>query len=475
MSLWKADQFRQNNDEKSQEAQAITEITALEHIKRIETRQSHIEQAIQVNREFLRNAIVLTFFIMLVLFRFPEIVIQGGRLWAEEGVIYLKNALTEPWYNAWFALIPQEHAAYINLSAGLATWIAFKLGGLLYAPAITVTIALFIQCLPPFIIITHKFPWKNSLAVSIAAVSICALVPVSGEVWLNTIESQMHLALAAALILAAPIADGWLLNLDLLILILAVFSGPGTSILLPLYIVRTYFERRRGRIIQLSVIFIGFAVQISMYLTHLYAARGFSLTPIDIISISSLHTIVLPFGGLGLARYMSVTIAAINSQNTGLIIVVSLFIMFYLIAALLAMKWRDISLGFLVAASAVCGTVFFAGALTDSYSNMLHLSYDGRYAFVPEVLNCLIIAYIASRGKFFAIKMLSTLLLSWIIVIGISDYRSDNIMFARGPSWDKQIGIWYKNNDYALKIWPYGWKLKIPKNVNLPRRDISAG
>ncbi len=474
MSLWKTEQFRTNDDKKVQEGQIIDEITTLEHIKRIETIQSHIEQTIHLTRAFLRNVIILTFFIVLVLFRFPEIIIQGGRLWAEEGVIYLKNALTEPWYNAWFALIPQEHAAYINLLAGLATWVAFKLGGLQYAPAITVTIAFFIQCLPPFIIITHQFPWKKSLAISLAAVSMCALAPVSGEVWLNTIESQMHLALAAALILAAPIADGWLLNLDLAILLLAVLSGPGTSILLPFYIIRTYFERRRGRILQLSVIFIGFIVQVSMYLSHLYAARSFFLTPIELITTSTLHTIILPFGGLGLARYMSLTLAAIKSQNTGLIISVSLFIIFYLIVAFVAIIWRDISLFFLVAASAVCGTVFFAGALNGSYSDMLHLSFDGRYAFVPEVLNCIIIAHIASRAESFVIKTLSTLLLSWIIIIGISDYRADNMMFARGPSWDKQIGMWYKNNDYALKIWPNGWTLKIPKNVNLPRRDLNA-
>lgn len=445
-----------------------TKNIVFEDIRRLQNGQDEHDRVACCDRQTLRNTMLLSFFAMLVLVRFPQIVLQGGRLWAEEGVIYLNNALTKPWYAAWFAIIPQEHAAYINLSAGLATWLGFKLGGLFYAPLVTLVIALIIQCLPPFVVLTHRFPWKKTLAGSIAAVSICALAPVSGEVWLNTIESQMHLSLAAALILAAPLADGALLNLDLAVLLLAVFSGPGTSILLPLYIVRTFFERKRGRILQLAIVASGFVVQVSMYLTHLSAARGFSLTPLNIISISSLHTIVLPFGGLHLAHYLSHTVAGIKSQNIGLLTLVIFFFLFYLLTLLMAIKWRDISLGFLVATSAVCGTVFFAGALTDSYTNMLHLTYDGRYAFTPEVLNSLIIVYIANIKKYFMLKKLSILLVFWIVLVGASNYRTGNDMFAHGPSWHKQIILWYENHNHTVKTWPYGWTLTIPKNAELP-------
>ncbi len=51
MSLWKTEQFRTNDDKKVQEGQIINEITTLEHIKRIETIQSHIEQTIHLTQD----------------------------------------------------------------------------------------------------------------------------------------------------------------------------------------------------------------------------------------------------------------------------------------------------------------------------------------------------------------------------------------------------------------------------------------
>ena len=63
---------------------------------------------------------------IVTLMRFPHIVLNGGRLWAEEGVVYFQNALKNPWYQDWFAT---NTIQYIHFSAGFFSWVSLLVGG----------------------------------------------------------------------------------------------------------------------------------------------------------------------------------------------------------------------------------------------------------------------------------------------------------------------------------------------------------
>lgn len=408
----------------------------------------------EIKQDFVRHLVacsIIVVFAAVVLMRLPDIVWDGGRFWAEEGVVYFKNAWDEPWFISWFAVAAD--AGYVNLAAGIATWLGLHLGGLLRAPEITVTIALTIQCLPVYLILSHDFPWRRSMVATLAAVILCAVPPVTGEVWLNTITSQFHLALCSALIFAAPAQRGVKTYIDCLILVFAVLSGPATCFLMPLFVLDAVRDRQAGSVVRSVILMLGFAVQIMVFLLHPLAERGSHLGPAALLSMISLHTIVLQFSGLDIARDFAKYLAAAHSAHKVLWAGPLIFISFYGVIGIRILKRWDSALARLWVCCLVFALVSFYEAWGGSFGGLLSVIADQRYAFAPMVLNGLLLTGLASdklgrmRGLFASAAVI-------VIVIGATNFRRGTAQFANGPPWRPAVAAWRKDPAHILPVWP---------------------
>ena len=392
---------------------------------------------------------LLCLFIALVLCRLPGVVLAGGRFWAEEGVVYTSNAWTLPWYDAWFAI----HTGYLNLAAGFGTWAALRLGGLGYAPLFTGLIALGVQCLPVYAILTHDFPWRRSALGLAAAVLACALPPLTDEVWLNTITSQFHLGLFAALVLAAPPARGGLFITDCAFLALAAFSGPATSFLLPLFALKALLARDARVFALAAIVGLGFCVQAGTYLLHIMPERGDRLGAAALLSVISLHTIVLQLAGVGHALEFARHLGAGHAASRPLLAGPLIFLGFNGPAALAIWRVRSAALGWLLAAAIMVAVLSFYEALEGSFQGFLQLSDGQRYAFIPLMLDALVIIGLAcaARGALRLAFVAATVLL---LTVGASDYRVGAALFNEGPAWRPQVAAWRHDPSRALVVWP---------------------
>ncbi|MBK6744560.1 MAG: hypothetical protein IPG66_16990 [Hydrogenophilales bacterium] len=166
--------------------------------------------------------------------------VMAPRFWAEDGNVYYLQARA---VDAWDALLGMP-LGYLSLPANLAGVISAKLP-LLYAPYGGFFVSLAIQMGLLWVIMANRYfdgrpLWQGALAL------IPVVLVQSFETWLNAINSQFWLALAAALVLAAP--GGTFTpgrhSVNGLVLILAGLSGPVSAFLAPLFVLRAIHERR---------------------------------------------------------------------------------------------------------------------------------------------------------------------------------------------------------------------------------------
>lgn len=404
-------------------------------------------------------AVLLILLSGLILWRIPAIVMEGGRFWAEEGVVYFANAWTKPWDQAWFAI----HTGYLNFAAGFSTWLALVLGGVRWAPVVTLAMALLLQCLPAYLVLTHDFPWQRSRSATVAALLFCVLVPISGEVWLNTITSQFHLALATALILAAPVPGARMAIFDCFLLALATLSGPAATFLTPLFCLRAALDRRFWRITEAAVVVVGFSVQAIIYLGHTMPQRGAHLGPGELLSVIAMHTLVLPLAGVDATRDFGAFLLHARPHTAPLIAGVAIFSAFYAVIGAAVARDRLGSLSWLLTACLVISLVSFYEALNGTFHSFSNVVFGGRYAYVPIVLNGLLVLGLASGGRSPLRHGFTALVLLWL-VIGATSYRSGPILFREGPRWAAQVAAWRRNPNHAFVVWPGGhWVFTLPQ------------
>jgi hypothetical protein len=405
------------------------------------------------------SVLLVVAFAAVVLARIPSIEMHGGRFWAEEGTVYFSSAWHRPWYVTWFTVAAD--AGYWNFAAGFGTWLALKWGGVLHAPMVTIAFALLIQCLPVYVIVTHEFPWRRSVIATVVAVLFCAIPPVTGEVWLNTITSQFHLALAAALIYAAPPRRVAFAVLDCAILAFAVISGPATSFLMPLFVIAAVIGRQRIVLIEAAIVFAGFCIQLTVFLLYPLAERGSHFGPGELLSVISLHVVVLQMLGLVLARDFAAYLHAVHHAGAWLWAGPLIFVAFYGVIGWGIFRTRSVVLLRLFAAGLVFVLVSFYEAWAGSFNAFMHLLSGGRYGFAPEVLDSLsvlgmaVLAQGGLRRGFVAATVL-------MFAIGVIDFRSDVLFFAEGPAWQAQVALWRKDPRHFLLIWPNApWKVNL--------------
>ena len=395
----------------------------------------------------------------------PEIVFSG-RFYAEEGSIFFHNAWKLPWYEALVAPL----GGYLNIVATSATVLARHLVSIELAPYVTIIISLLFQLCPLILLLTSEEPWLNSRNTIVLALLLVITPPVSEEIWLNTLHSQFHLTLCAALILAFRPSTPKIELFRIALLLLGSLSGPGPALLLPLFLVRAVLDKSRGRALQASALALGVMVQLVWFYSAV-SGRSYGMDPALFLGVMFTRQIVVPF--LGHDQAVDITakvLKGISSGNMPIWVPLVTCGAFATLASALLLRRRS-DLFWLFTAGCVVVVFSYYGAFVLNFpkTNLLLPDFGPRYYYVPQAIFALVVLGLAATGKD-AVSKVSWIVVIWFVVIGLHEYFwPSNYFYAHGPDWRQEVAQWRKDPNHILRQWPQGWLLQLPtKEDNIP-------
>ncbi len=406
------------------------------------------------------GALAVLAYAALIAARIPAILLQG-RFWGEESAVYFAAARTGPALDALFLV----HTGYLNLAASAATLLAAA-APLDDAPWVSTTVALLIQLLPPVLLLTGRVSWLRRPWQAAAALVLLLTVPNSGELWMNSITSQFHLALGVGLILALDTRAGAVGVLRGAVLVLAPLSGPASAFFAPLFLLRAGLDRSPARLAQAALLGGAVAVQLAMVLGHPEPARPIGIAPSLLALVVYVKHVLMPVLGPGetdaLSRPLMDEAAAGRIPPGPLLCVV-------LVAAVLAWgAWasRDAVLRWLLAGGATVMALSYFGAL-GSHLLLVNASFGGRYAFVPASLLALAVFGLsqsrAPRARSGPLRWPASFVALWIGIVGIVAYPRVPPYFTHGSSWRAEVARLRADPAYRPQVWPDDpiWKFPI--------------
>lgn len=398
--------------------------------------------------------LLLLSFALLVCIRMPQVTLEG-RLWAEEGTVFLRNALTLPWQQALF----KEFGGYLNIVANGAGLLAADLVPLEWAPRVTFAIALAFQMCPPVLLVTSRAEWLQRPFVLPMAL-LLVLCPAAGqEIWLNTIHSQFHLALCAGIILALEPRSGAVGGFRAGLLLLAPLSGPASIAVLPLYLVRLALLRPRPALVETAALVCGAALQLGLFYSS--SARPLGIAPGILAAVICAKHVILPFLGFPFTRWALKGVSAALEAGAVPYAMIAVTLIAGAATAFAVLKRGRVEPAFLFLAGALIAVVAYTGGL-GAGPQFVHALFGARYAYVPQVLFALGLLCLAATGEDRLAKV-ARVLCFWLIVVGSVDYAFVHVrMFSTGPNWAAQVAQWRHDPTHVIAVWPQpDWNLKL--------------
>ncbi len=404
------------------------------------------------------RAFMVLAFMVLIAARLPNVALHG-RVWAEEGTFFLRNAALLPWTQALFHPV----GGYLNLVANVAGLVGIHLVPLEQVRFVGVATGLLFQTLPAVLIVFSGVYWLQSRISLVAALLLLATVPIAEEVWLNSLHPQFHLTLCAALILAMPPARSWIRWFHGLLILLGALCGPTTWFLLPLFLARAVIDGSGPRAVQATILGVGILIQVLFF----YQSAGVNGASVSLSGVSAMllsKNVLIPWLDYRSAGAMTDGLAKLVAAGTVPVgLVLGEVAVNGLVGGLLWRRDRDAAF-WMFAAALFVAIPSYAAARGGSL-NSVRLGISNRYAFVPQVLLALVVLWGAAVGKDW-IAIFARAGVVWLLVIGTVEFRDDPVhkYFDRGPSWVEQVAAWRKDHTHLLRIWPSGWTV----DLNVP-------
>jgi hypothetical protein len=420
--------------------------------------------------------LILALSVLVVYARTP-ILLHRPRFWAEEAVVYFRLA----WEGPWLAALAAPHNGYLSLVNNVTAAFAANLVPLERAPLVTTLAALLCQLAPIAIILFGRIPLLAGLPRQAVAVLIVLLTPPSAEVWLNTINSQFHLALATGLLLLEdgeiPSRAGRILRRCLLAA--AGLTGFVSCFLAPLALHRAWATRRREPIIQAGILCAAAALQLSILGTlgerSTAAERRGSVNVWTTATTLMTRTVIEPLLGSELGARISSGIVAYRRTSRVHADALGVALAAGLLALLACLLWQPRRRGAAALAGAylLIAVLSIAGSLTRDKAALISVSHvnGGRYFYAPAVLmSLLVLSALAWNGGTFARMrtLVCGALLALSLVTNARHFRDNLLVDPRWPDWAVEIAGWRGNPSRELRVWPPGWTLKLDP-VRSPR------
>ncbi|MBK1658781.1 hypothetical protein [Paracraurococcus ruber] len=386
----------------------------------------------------------------LILLRAPVILTQG-RFWAEEGTIYLPDAL-----GGWWDALLAPRMGYYSVWTRLAALAAASLPPEV-APLATAWAALLVQLAVIWIALrSDAFP--GPLGPPLAAAVLLLALP-SGEVWLNTVNSHFHFAVGAALLLVT--APGRLpAAFRLGFLAMAVLTGPVTAFLAPFFAWRALRQPSRLAGAEAAVVGAGALLQGALLLAGMAGgARAAGFDPAALLAALGVKLLALPVLGAGANRAAAVLLGGGTGARLGVVAALS-----GIAALLLAAVLPQARARVLLAAGIWLALLSIAGALlADPWMAVPPLN-AGRYAYAPNALAGLALVAVATApAALLAGRILAAALLAVILAQGMLAWP-DRTWALSGPDWRAEVAAWRADPARtSLAIWPAGWTMTLAR------------
>jgi hypothetical protein len=401
-----------------------------------------------------RTALILGFMV-LVAARLPNVTLHG-RVWAEEGAVFLRNAMVLPWTRA----IVYSVGGYLNVVANLAGMVAADIVPLEQVRWVGVTTGFVFQTIPAILIVSSRWDWlQNRIGLALALL-LLATMPIAEEVWLNSLHPQFHLTLCVALILGMDPARGWRGGFYLTLILLAALCGPTAWFLLPLFAARSWLDRSRPRLVQTAILAAGVLLQATFFYEP-SQTNGSSFNLSAFVSVLAIKNLLIPLldhrsagaiaGGLmqmAEAGTVPVTIAVAES------------LLICLLGGLLWFRGRRAWFWMFMSGIAIALPSY--AAARGGMVNFMHIGSGNRYAFVPQVMFVLILLGVALTARGGAGRIASFGIL-WLLMVGVSEFHDDSVhgYFDQGPPWVDEVAAWRRDPTHVIRIWPDVWTFDV--------------
>lgn len=405
-----------------------------------------------------RPGLLVCLFAVLIALRLPGV--WQGRFFGEEGTNFFAYAWHEgTWEGLWHPL-----GGYLNIVASAAASLAAGLvkAGVLsleHAPFVTTGIAFLIQLLPAAVLVGSRDAWLGRPWVRPIALLVIAASPFTEEVWLNSIHGQFHLALTCALLLAleAP-AKGWARTWRCIVLFIAPLAGPGAIVLAPFFVLRAAMERTPGRMVQAAALLAGTAIQLLVFLSP-SGVRGQGLGIDELAAVLVVRNLLQAFASPGIAQAAAGAMRDLLEQpGLSLTILGLATLAFAPLAVTVLRNWRT-PFAWLVVPGLALATVSYWGGISTGYE-LLKPNSAMRYVFVPQVLLCLGMVWLAASAKGTA-RTVARVLVGLNLLFGVMFFTFDSAGIGHGPNWQDQVQAWRRDPAHPLKIWPEGWAMDL--------------
>jgi len=235
--------------------------------------------------------------------RAPNLIV-APRYWAEEGAFVAAASRLDALDAAAFVY---WRAGYFAWPSNLGAILGVKLLPVEWAPLATTLVALVLQISPFAAILWLRFGFPLGLAARLIAATALLTATTTGQgiAWLNTINSQMHLGILAAVLLVASArqASARASAALVAVLVLAGLSGAYANFLLPAFLAAALAERDAWRWRQTAALAATFGVQLAIVLYkrfglgQIHEKRAAAPLDLDAIVAGARESIAMPLFG----------------------------------------------------------------------------------------------------------------------------------------------------------------------------------
>ena len=377
---------------------------------------------------------------------------------AEEGFIFFANAYRYGFFYSFFFV--DFNSGYVNLWANISGIIA-NIFTLKLAPLISNYLALV-----PKLLIFYFILYKDSYFIDKFQYKLlfCLLILLSPfnvpEIWLNSINSQIFFCILSFLVAFNKNKKKDTNYYNLLIILIAGFTGVYTCILLPIFFFKYLkFKTLQDKCNLIILIFCTISQFILVVFSKLSAAlyEG-KLHAVDINLIYNYvyNVPVKAFLGVNLSQFIFNNLNINVQLALFLICILSLLIAAYLIYYFKKSKNIFDRNKFIVNSLLYS---FFSTSLLVLIGGAGEY-VGGRYAALPSFYLITLALFLAIIVNNFNFKLFLHLILFTSILSGAYEFKNNNkykkyLICMDCPNWSFEVEKFDKNNNYTIKIWPY--------------------
>ena len=407
---------------------------------------------------------------MLFLYAFILIVrapwvLFNGRVWAEEGTIFLQYA----WTHSILESVLCPHAGYCNLVANVAGIVGAHVP-LEVAPSLMTSIALLVQLIPAALVLFSSIPGLETPARKGIALLLLLVVPTGTEVYLASISSHFVLCAATGLILVSGQGGRVERLCKRCVLLLGGLSGVVSTFLTPLFWLRWWRGRQRELLIQASILTVCALLQVVFIARAVGEERPVRFNPAVVTGAAYAKFIATP---------MALTKPAIRHmerlrrvlEERGILpdwvwlVTGAGFAVFLLLCGLSGNRTAIMLAGATVWLVLLATPGSREAATEQRLTN--HLTGALRYYYAPEFFFFLALLMAAGPGSRLP-RWARTTAGVWLgaaLLMGLYNFARapmDWTMFFFGPSWAQQVEQWHNDPSKPLLLWPAGREVILP-------------